>query len=214
MRSPPHPLLLAFTLAACPLPPDFVGETLPERTTGDATAVTGPETGVSVTTLVEEPTTTTGDASSTSTTTGVPAEGEYGSFCELGGVGPDVQRTAIVPHPVCDSGICLIVSDAPPLACAGDLACAAENEGAECGENGLCNLPPAFIAANARCTQTCALDEDCPPLAGCATGFRCTAVSLLPPLCCQKVCACQDHLDAAQADDIEATCAGDPELCL
>jgi hypothetical protein len=220
MRSPPHPLLLAFALAACPLPPDFVGETLPERTTGDATAVTGAETGVSVTTVVEDPTTTTpggstttGDETGASTATGSPASA-YGSFCELVGAGPDLQQTVIVPQPECDGGICLLVSDAGPLACTLDEQCEEEAAGSVCAGNGLCNLSPAFIEANARCTQLCETDEDCPAVPGCATGLRCTPITLLDSLCCQRVCACKDHLSDPQADSIEATCAGDPELCL
>ncbi|WP_434427804.1 hypothetical protein [Nannocystis pusilla] len=220
MRSPPPLLLLAFALAACPPPPDFVGETLPGRTTGDATAVPGPETGVSVTTVVQDPTTTTtggstttSDETGTSAGTGAPASA-YGSFCELVGAGPDLQQTVIVPQPACDGGICLLVSDAGPLACTLDAQCEEEAAGSVCADNGLCNLSPGFVEANARCTQLCETDQDCPAVPGCATGLRCTTITLIGPLCCQRVCACEDHLSGPQADDAEAICAGDPELCL
>ncbi|SFE34415.1 hypothetical protein SAMN02745121_03929 [Nannocystis exedens] len=219
MRSPPpRPLLLAFALtaAACPLPPDFVGETLPERTSSDSASVTGPETGMSVTTVAQDPTTTTtGGTTATSDETGASTTagaGAYGSFCELVGAEPDLQRTVIVPQPACDGGICLLVSDGAPLACMTDVECADEAEGSVCAGNGLCNLSPAFIEANARCTRACETDDDCPAVPGCADGLRCAPITLTGDLCCQRVCACKDHLSAVQANEAEVLCT-QPRTC-
>jgi hypothetical protein len=220
MRSQsPCALLLAVAAVApaCVLSPEFVGATLTEAASNASavSATTVVDEGSSVgSTTVGEDVTTTGTGSGAGTTTEAPAAGAYGSFCELAGITYDPQRTVIVPQPDCDGGICLLVSDDGPLACNFDLECAEEAEGSACGQNGLCDLPPAFLEANTRCTRTCEHDEDCPDLPGCTTGFRCATITFLGPLCCQKVCACKDHLHDAQADDADAYCAvAADELC-
>lgn len=202
-----RPLLLVVALTpACVLTPDLIGETLTGLAGGDHddhTTAYG-ETG------------TTGDEHGASETSLDPAPDSYGAACELAGVGPDIQRTEVVPQPACDGGICLLVSDDAPLACepGDDASCElAEGPGSVCGANGLCGLTPAFVEANARCTETCEVDTDCPPIPGCMTGTTCTTVTLIGELCCQKVCACNDHIFPAQVEDMQATCDADPELC-
>ncbi|WAS99265.1 hypothetical protein [Nannocystis punicea] len=202
-------LAVAAVAPACVLSPEFVGATLTEAasngTAASATTVVEEGASVSSTTAVESVTTGT---PTTSATSGVPAAGAYGSFCELAGITFVPESTVITPQPECDGGICLVVSDDGPLACDFDFECAEEAEGSVCAPSrGFCTLSPAFLEANTRCTQTCELDEDCPDLPGCATGFRCATITFLGPLCCQKVCACKDHLYDLQADDADAYCA-------
>lgn len=214
MRALSRSSLLAVALAgpACLLPPELVGTTI-TTTTSTSDELTGAGSSAGTTTSAEGLTSTSGLEPSTSTTSAVPPSGAYGSFCELVGVGPDLQITAILLQPACDGGICLIVSDAGPFVCDGDPDCMEEAEGSVCGQNGLCNLSPAFIEANARCTQACGVDGDCPAIPGCQTGVTCATITLIGELCCQKVCACNDHLNPAQADDAETICDDDPGLC-
>ncbi|WAS90657.1 hypothetical protein [Nannocystis punicea] len=203
-------LLLAVVLAgtACPLAPEYVGATL---TTGGS--------GMSVDTLGDsEPTsldpgmsvTTDGGVSSTSMD---PALTPYGSSCELVGLGADIVFTALSLQPLCEGGICLLVHDVPAPQCEEDAECAAQTEGSVCEQHGLCTVPSAFVEANSRCTQTCATDEDCPDIPGCATGVSCTIFINIGDLCCQRVCGCNDHRYPPYEESMEDICAKYPEQC-
>lgn len=189
-------LLVAVALAdpACLLDPEIVGETL----TGDAA------TGLA---------TVTDSGQGASETSAGPVEGAYGSFCEHVGVESAIVRTEISAQPLCDGGVCLVVNDDGPLACDDDPECADVGAGSICSDNGLCTLSTAFIEANQRCTQTCEADGDCPAIAGCETGVRCATITLIGELCCQRVCACNDRLYAAQESSARALCDADPDPC-
>jgi hypothetical protein len=200
--------LLLTALLGCPPPPEVIGETLP---------TVGSDSDESI----GDSTTTTGDASSTSTTavegsTGAttdPSGGIYGSFCELiDPPHPDISPVPS-PQPLCDGDICVLVKEAPFL-CFGDAECVEEKGvGSECDDDGFCTETPDFLAENTRCTQACETIADCPPIPGCTTGLTCAPATMLGPLCCQKLCLCNDHLDIPWVTSIQTTCDDDPELC-
>lgn len=203
-------LLLAVVLAgtACLLAPEYVGATITtggsgksDDTLGDSDP-TSLDSGMSVT--------TDGVVSSTSMD---PALTPYGSSCELVGLGADIVFTAITLQPLCEGGICLLVNDMPPLQCEEDSECAEQTEGSVCEQHGFCALPPAFVEANSRCTQTCVTAEDCPEIPGCTTGVSCTVFINIGDLCCQRVCGCNDHRYPPYEDSMEETCENYPEQC-
>lgn len=190
-------LLAASSLAsACVLTPEVIGETLTNTDAG-----TG-ETDVA------------GASDSVGTTSAGPGSGAYGSPCALVGAPKDLQITAISPQPACDAGICLLVDDHAPWVCEVDASCEVdEGPGSVCGDNGLCNLTPSFVEDNARCTETCELDTDCPQIPGCVEGVACATITNIGALCCAKVCACKDYLNPTQAATAEANCIADPDFC-
>lgn len=211
----PHPMLrwslLAVALAGpgCLLPPEIVGSTITTSAGGETDKLPG--SSASATLPGEGLTSTSGSEPSTSATTG-PAGAAYGSACELVGLGPDIQFTSISPQPSCEDGICLLVYDQSRPGCASDLQCTDEDDG-PCADNGVCNLSPAFLEANARCTRTCESVADCPPIPGCQTGLTCGTMTVLGELCCQRVCACNDLLEPAAPASLDMLCALDPEQC-
>lgn len=61
--------------------------------------------------------------------------------------------------------------------------------------------------APARCTATCATEEDCAGQSAgpkpCRSGFLCAVGNTVGPQACQRFCICRDDLPAAWADETE-----------
>ena len=197
-------LLLTPVLAApgCGLTPEIVGETLTMADSGatdDPLATTGDEPGATLTSAQDG--------------TAGPPSGAYGSACDLEGFPPVLNFTAISPQPACDGEICLLVIDEKYL-CGSDPECEANvGAGSVCEEDGICSVAPSVLLADARCTQTCETDEDCPAVPGCMSGTTCTSFVVSGELCCQKVCACEDSLYLPGVMSIQSVCDEMPEFC-
>jgi hypothetical protein len=209
------PILAALLAAAgCPPLPEVIGETLTTPGGGDGDSVgDATTTGAGASTTVIEGSTaaTLGDDLTGATTD--PSGGAYGSYCELIDPPHPLLAPVVSPQPLCEGDLCALVKDAP-LACFTDAECIEEKGvGSECDADDFCTETPAFLAENTRCTQACVTVADCPPIPGCMTGATCAPGTMLGPLCCQKMCFCNDHLDIPWVTSIQQTCADDPELC-
>lgn len=197
-------LLLTALLAGpgCVLTPEIVGETLSISDSGaseDSLSTTGEDPGATVTTAQDD--------------TASPPSGVYGSPCDLQGFPPVLNYTAISPQPACDDGICLLVIDGK-YQCTDDGDCEANvGAGSVCDEGDVCDVAPAVLLEDARCTRTCELDEDCPAIPGCTSGATCSPMVVSGELCCQKVCACKDSLYLSGVMSLQMVCDENPEFC-
>lgn len=191
-------LLAALWGAACVLDPEFIGATLTTTAT-----ITASETGATVP--------TTGDEGA-SATSSAPSEGAYGVPCELVGVELALLDTWVTLQPACDDGICALVQDELRV-CQTDEQCTQDDPGSACSFGTFCELSPAFIAANSRCTRTCEVVDDCPAMQGCKAGVTCSVLTLSGDLCCQKMCVCLDHLNPVLQAANQTTCNNEPEPC-
>lgn len=216
----PSLLLVALATAGCPLPPEVIGETLTTpgsgatgESVGDSTTTTagGNSTSIEGSTTGEDSLgeATGGDSGATTDWSG----GVYGSYCELLDPPYTLLSPVVSPQPLCDGDICVLVKDAP-FACFGDAECVEEKgAGSQCDDDGWCTETAEFLAANTRCTQTCESLADCPPIPGCTAGITCGPAITIGPLCCQKMCLCNDHLYIPTVTSNEQSCVGDPEFC-
>ncbi len=203
----PIPLIAA--LSGCVLDPEVIGATLPTAApdgpgdVGDASATNAGSDGETGTT---DPTTGEDGVSDTSA---APEPGAYGGSCELAGLMYPPLDTDVTPQPACEGGICSLVQDDLKV-CQTDEQC----PDSVCSGNTFCELSPAFIAANSRCTRTCESVDDCPPMFGCQTGVTCTVLTISGDLCCVKMCACRDHISGILQAANQSTCVSEPEVCM
>lgn len=216
-------LLAALSGSACLLDPDIIGATITTTTTTTAT-ITASDTGANdPTTGANDPTTgaldpttgaldpTTADDGADTTSEPLP-EGAYGAPCELAGMQFPFLDTEVTLQPACDDGICALVQDDLQV-CQIDEHCQQNDPASACNAATFCELSPAFVAENSRCTRTCESVEDCPAMAGCETGVTCSVLTLAGDLCCQKMCACLDHLIPVLQAANQSTCDDDPGVC-
>ncbi len=197
--------MLALSGAACVLDPESIGMTLSGSATGESLGSTSEGETVTVgdTSTSEGETVTVGDTSTSG------AASAYGAPCELEGITPEVQVTAMGPQEACEGGICLFAFSDEVVACDDDADCSAQPPYLTCGENGLCVLDPDFVAAETRCTQTCEADDECPDMPGCGSAVACVPHATLGPLCCEKVCTCLDNLSVSDAEFKLLQCEND-----
>lgn len=205
--------LLIIALTGCPLTPEVIGDTL----TTTAGSGDGESLGAGTTTAGGDGSTTviTGSTGAGEDLTGATTEssGVYGSFCELADLSPPLLSPVSAPQPLCEGDICVLVAD-PPFACSGDDECVEEKgEGSQCDAAGWCTETDAFLQTNTRCTQACETIADCPAIPGCATGLTCAPGTMIGPLCCQKMCLCNDHLDKTWVTSVQQNCDNDPDMC-
>lgn len=181
--------LSSLLLGGCVLQPEVLGEGLSTDSAG-VTAAT-------------QSTISAGAPLTTSDTTGAPEPGDYGAPCELVGVADPVQTKAVSLQPDCAGDVCVFMFDDLPPPCSDDSDCA--DPWPTCGD-GHCVLDPGFVAESTVCTQTCEEDADCPPIPGCESGAACAPVTGYGPLCCEKICLCQDDFNVGTVHDLESMC--------
>lgn len=192
-------LTAALLVPGCLQPPEVIGVTITATDSGGAASTTtGDGQGASTTTAPDS-------------TTGAPS-GAYGSVCELVGFPPVLNFTAISPQPACDGGICLLVID-EKYQCETDLECQTNVGPASSCDGNICDVSPAVLLEDTRCTQTCETVEDCPEIPGCMTGLICSSFLVSDELCCQKVCGCKDSLFLSGVMSLQMICDEEPEFC-
>lgn len=195
-------ITFALVVSGCPLTPEIIGETVTATDSGtggsSVPATTGDEQGASST------------SAPSGATTDLPS-GEYGSACSLIGLPPVINHSAISPQPACGGGICLLVIDAK-YQCESDLDCETNvGDGVACDED-YCDVSPAVILEDARCTQTCETAADCPGIPGCTSGAICSSFMVTGELCCQKVCGCSDSLYVPGVMSLQMLCDEMPDF--
>lgn len=206
-------LLAALLAAGCPLPPEVIGETLTTLGGGDSDESVGATTttGASTTDIAGNTGATVGDD-----VTGATTEwqgGAYGAYCELIDPPHPLLSPVPSPQPLCDGDICVLVKEAPTT-CFTDAECVEyKGVGSECDADDFCTETPAFLAENTRCTQTCDTVADCPPIPGCTSGVTCAPGTLIGPLCCTKMCLCNDYLYIPGVMSNLVACNNDSSFC-
>jgi hypothetical protein len=165
--------------------------------------------------------------STTSTSTGVdddtPPSGGVGAACDhelASDVIPDAQLVSTDAD--CEGGVCVYAdpTEPPGIRCADDSECNEINpalDAFECGSDAMCSLSADYFHARSHCSHECEDDTDCADVdtTTCETGFRCAAITMAGPLCCRRVCACEEDIDDANASEVYEACVlGSPECCV
>lgn len=138
------------------------------------------------------------------------ALGEVGAPCQPSFV-PE-SRLLEVGSPDCASDMCLYgdtISADPLQTCTESSDCSGFGKGVICNPTtGECELDPAHIAARSMCTDLCEQDSDCVGADGttCEGGFSCVPISSLGPVCCQRICACNDDVDVISTEELAQAC--------
>ncbi len=156
-------------------------------------------------------------------------KGDVGAPCDHGRVQPPESKLVTFPALSCDELLCVYADETEPPAgnCSpgldGNALC---NEADpmqnrfECvaqGDSGTCRLRNQYVLERSMCSKKCSSDADCQSAGitqqvvvddtACQSGFTCARIQTLGEFCCEKLCVCNDDLNTAVAEEIEAACA-------
>jgi hypothetical protein len=161
------------------------------------------------------------------------AKGDVGAPCNHGDTEPPESKLVTFPALSCNELLCVYadVSEAPPDPCTvgqdgnnqcneanlglDRFQCVADNPG---DTSGNCELKIEYVLERSMCSKKCSTDADCKDggvgkkvvveNTKCQEGFSCARIQTLGKFCCEKLCVCNDDLDLATANAIQAECAG------
>lgn len=142
-------------------------------------------------------------------------QSDVGRPCNHGPGFVPQDQTITFPALTCDQLLCVYAEDAeaPAEQCDQDADCNADSteQKFRC-EEGSCILDQTYVMNRSMCSQSCEADADCQggdPDSSCSRGFVCARIQGLGDHCCEKLCVCQDDLDVATAQRLEAECSAD-----
>lgn len=140
---------------------------------------------------------------------------DVGNPCNHGPGFVPQSQTITFPALTCDHLLCVYAEDveAPAGECSDDLDCnnASGEQQFRCEEGG-CVLDQEYVMGRSMCSRSCESDDDCAGAVAdttCNRGFTCARIQGLGDHCCEKLCVCQDDLDEATAQTLEAECLAD-----
>lgn len=142
-------------------------------------------------------------------------QSDVGRPCNHGPGFVPQSQTITFPALTCDHLLCVYAEDveAPAQECSQDADCNASSGDTQfrCAQ-GECVLDQEYVMTRSMCSQSCESDLDCQggdPDSACSSGFVCARIQGLGDHCCEKLCVCQDDLDVATAQQLEAECSAD-----